>query len=228
MPFPPQDAIAIIQRHGPDFAPGTQTASSDSNDILIGLIIEQLTGQSAADAVTERIITPLRLTETSFPMEPPMPDPYAHGYAADPGSQALRDLTESNPNVAWTAGAMISSLADLRVWSKALAEGALLSPGTQRERLHIIPLSATPGFSLGYGPGIMDLNGFLGHSGAIFGYSTWLLHSPELDATIVVLANRGETETEFAGKIAVDVAHLSFPETFPRQASLPSTATPEP
>lgn len=67
----------------------------------------------------------------------------------------------------------------------------------------------------------MDLNGFLGHTGTIFGYSTWVLHSPEEDATIAVLANRGETETEFAGKIAVDIAHLFFPKEFPRAAGTP-------
>ncbi len=55
----------------------------------------------------------------------------------------------------------------------------------------------------------------MGHNGAIFGYSTWMLHSPEQDATLVVLANRGETETEFAGTIALDIAHLIFPDSFP-------------
>ena len=53
----------------------------------------------------------------------------------------------------------------------------------------------------GYGLGIMDWTGWLGHAGAIFGYSTWMLHHPEKDATVVVLANRGETQQEFASAI---------------------------
>jgi hypothetical protein len=73
--------------------------------------------------------------------------------------------------------------------------------------------------------GILEINGFYGHNGAIFGYSTWMLHGLAQDATIVVLANRGETETEFAGPIALEIAHLLFPEQFPRQPGAPA-ATP--
>ncbi|MGH2614885.1 MAG: serine hydrolase domain-containing protein [Thermomicrobiales bacterium] len=228
MAFTPQDAVEIIKRHPADFAPGEKVQYSDSNYILAGLIIEKVTGGSAAEAITSRIIEPLGLTGTSFPDSPEMPEPYAQGYAADPGSAALRDLTESNPEVPWTAGAIISTLDDLRVWGRVLAEGTLLSAETQAARLQIGPISSVPGFDVGYGLGIMDVNGFLGHSGAIFGYSTWVVRSPEEQATIVVLANRGETETEFAGTIAADIAHLFFPERFPRAASAPATPTPAP
>jgi D-alanyl-D-alanine carboxypeptidase len=222
MPFTPDDAIAIIERHPPDVPPGERMQYSDSNYILLGLIIEQVTGQSAGDAIASRIIEPLRLTGASFPTTPEMPEPYARGYAADPGSAVLRDLTASNPNVAWTAGAMISTLDDLRVWAKALAEGTLLDPRTQQERLEVGGKKQGPGFSLGYGLGIMEVNGFYGHNGSIYGYSTWMLHSPDLDATIVVLANRGETQAEFAGTMAIDIAHLLFPEQFPRAAGTPA------
>ncbi len=221
MPFTPREAVEIITRHPADFPPGERVQYSDSNYILAGLIIEQLTGVSAAEAVTSRIIEPLGLTSTSFPDTPEMPEPYAHGYAADPGSADLRDLTESNPDVPWTAGAIISTLEDLRVWGRVLAEGTLLSAETQRERLQFGTLASSPGYEVGYGLGIASINGFLGHTGAIFGYSTWLLHSREANATIAVLANRGETETEFAGKIAVDITHLFFPAAFPRAAGTP-------
>ena len=219
MPFAPREAVEIVKRYPPDFPPGEKVQYSDTNYILAGLIIEAVAGVSAAEAISSRILEPLGLTGTSFPDTPKMPMPFPRGYGADPGSADVRDITESNPDVAWTAGAMISTLDDLRVWGRALAEGTLLSAETQRERLRFAALPAAPGFELGYGLGIMRLNGFLGHAGAIFGYSTWMLHSTEEDATIVVLANRGETETEFASKIAVDIAHQLFPERFPRDAS---------
>ena len=227
MPFDPHEVIAIVQRHEPDFPPGAQTRYSDTNYILAGFIIEQLTGERAAAAIDARIMAPLALAGTSFPDTPAMPEPYTRGYAAEPRSADLRDLTESNPAVPWTAGAMISTLRDLRVWGAALAAGTLLSPETQRERLQISPIAAAPGFTFGYGLGIMEINGFLGHNGAIFGYSTWLLHSLAKEATIVVLANRGETQTEFAGGIAIDIAHHLFPEQFPRAAATLVPATPE-
>ena len=80
---------------------------------------------------------------------------------------------------------------------------------------------------MGYGLGIMEINGFYGHTGAIFGCSTWILHSPAEDGAIVVPANRGETQTEFPDAIAVDLGHLVFPTGFPRAAgTLAPTAPP--
>lgn len=217
MPFSRKAFLEILQRHEPDFAPGAEARYSDSNYFLAGLIIEAVTGRSAADEIAARILQPLGLAGTSLPDSAAMPTPFARGYAADPGSDELRDLTESNPDVPWTAGAMISTLDDLRAWARALAAGDLLLPATQRERLTLLPMSLGPGREIGYGLGIIEWNGFLGHAGAIFGYSSWLLHSIEEDATIVVLANRGETETEFASAITADIGALFFPERFPKK-----------
>lgn len=222
--YTPEQEIEIVRQHPADFPPGETVQYSDTNYVLLGLILEQVTGESTAQVITSRILQPLGMTETSYPDTPAMPEPYARGYAADPGSPNLRDLTSSNPMVPNASGAMISTLGDLRIWGKALATGALLSPATQAERVKTGLISDQPGFTLGYGLGIMDLNGFYGHTGAIFGYSTWLLHSPARDATLVVLANRGETDVEFAGKIAVDILHLLFPEQFPKEASEPKAA----
>jgi D-alanyl-D-alanine carboxypeptidase len=224
--FTSAQEIDIMRQHPADFPPGEKVHYSDSNYVLLGEIIEQVTGKPAGEVVTSQVLAPLGLTNTSFPDTPEMSTPYAHGYAADPGSPNMRDVTRSNPVVANAAGAMISTLDDLHIWGKVLAEGTLLTPQTQAERLQIGPISSNSGIRLGYGLGIMEVNGFYGHNGAIFGYSTWLLHSPELDATIVVLANRGETETEFAGPIAIDIAHFLYPEQFPRELGTPAAATP--
>ena len=228
MPFAPEDALAIVRRHPPDFAPGERLNYSDTNYVLLGLIVEQLIGQAVGTAITERIIEPLGLTSTSYPTTPEMPDPHARGYATDPDGAGLRDVTRSNPDVAGPAGAMISTLADLRAWAKALADGALLRPETERERQRWSPLPAAPGFDVAYGLGIMELNGFVGHNGSIFGYSTWMMHLPADDATVVVLTNRAETETETAGGIFLDVARLLFPERVPPSAGTPAAGTPVP
>lgn len=228
MSFTPENAVEIVRQHKPNFAPGEQLLYSDTNYILLGLIMEHVTGRTAVELITTRILEPLGLTNTSFPDTPDMPQPFPNGYAASPGSANLRDLTASNPTVAWTAGAMISTLEDLRVWARALADGTLLSPATQQARLQTETLGQRQGFDIGYGLGIVEINGFYGHNGAIFGYSTWMLYSPELNATLVVLANRGETETEFAGTIALDIAHLSFPDNFPLAPGTPASATPTP
>ena len=228
MPFTPADVLAIVRAHPPDFAPGEGLNYSDTNYVLLGLIIEQLTRQAVGAAITERVIVPLSLAGTRYPTTPEMPDPHARGYATDRDGTGLRDVTRSNPDVTGPAGAMISTLADLRTWAKALADGTLLRPETQRERLRWSPLPAAPGFDVAYGLGVMELNGFVGHNGSIFGYSTWMMHLPKHDATIVVLTNRAETETETAGGIFLDLVRFLFPARFPAAAGTPVAGTPAP
>jgi D-alanyl-D-alanine carboxypeptidase len=210
MPFSDEQFLEIMQRNEPKFAPGEGVEYSDSNYYLLGMVIERLTGRSAAQEIAERITQPLGLTGTSLPDSPAMPSPAPRGYAASPDSKELRDLTESSARVPWTAGAMISTLEDLRAWSRALAHGTLLTPEMQRERLRMSELPLGDDLRFGYGLGIMEWNGWLGHAGAIFGYSTWMLHHPEKDATVVVLANRGETQQEFASAITFEILQTLF------------------
>lgn len=226
MPFAPEQAIGIIRRYPADFEPGAQVRYSNSNYVLLGLIIERVTGQTAAAAITDRVIAPLGLANTSFPDTPEMPEPYAHGYNGAASGDPLRDATRSNPAVPWTAGAMVSTLADLRTWAEALAGGTLLSEATQRERL---TWGSFPGEGLDvrYGLGVMQVNGLVGHNGGIPGYSSWMVHAPEEGATIVVVTNRAAEVGGTADPIFIGIAQRLFPERFASLSTTPA-ATPAP
>ena len=227
--FTPDDVIAIVKRHGPDFAPGASLSYSDTNYFLLGMVIEQVTGMSAAQALQEHIFTPLGLTETSLPDTPEMPAPFARGYIATSATDdTLRDVTLSNPLSAWTAGGIVSTVADLQVWAVALGEGRLLSPETQRERLSFELIPGGSRLPVSYGLGIMDVAGFVGHNGAIYGYSTWVLYDPESKGSLVVLANRGELQTEFAGPIAVGIIDRLFPGRVEAAEAAPKQGMPAP
>ena len=225
----PQDVIAIVERHEPDFAPGTSFSYSDTNYTLLGLIIEQITGTSAAQALQDFIFTPLGLNQTSLPDTPRMPEPFPRGYiAASATDDTLRDVTLSNPLSAWTAGGIVSTLHDLQLWAVALGQGTLLTPETQRERLQWIGLPGDSRLPVSYGLGIMNVAGFIGHNGAIYGYSTWVLYDPESEGSLVVLTNRGELQVEFAAPIAVDIIELLYPGRIEAAEMPPSTGTPIP
>ena len=193
LPFTPQEAIAIARTHPAAFAPGERFHYSETNYLLLGLIVERLTGRSAGEAIEQRIVR----------------------YSPGPNGGPLRDLTRTNPGVSWTAGAMVSNLDDLRVWVKALATGALLSPSTQQERLRMTAIPGGEPVDARYGLGIFSLVGFLGHNGAIAGYSTVAVYLPEEDATIVVLVNTSTLEGGATDAILFDVAGLLFPNRFP-------------
>ncbi len=224
MEFTPQNAVEIIRQYPADFAPGDHVQYSNSNYVLLGLVIEQITGQTADVAITERIIRPLGLTNTVFPTTPDLPEPFVRGYEAAVPGATLRDMTASNPYVPWTAGAMTSTLADLRVWAKALADGTILSPATQRERL---TWGVFPGqvLDVRYGLGILEVNGLIGHSGGIFGYSSWMVHAPEEDATVVIVTNRANNDGGSADPIFIQIIQMLFPDRFATTTGTP-VATP--
>jgi len=210
--FTPDDALAIARRFPPIFAPGAGVSYCDTNTVIAGKIAELATGTSTEQLLRDRIVSPLGLRETSFPTDPEMPEPLLRGYAQPDGSSPMRDVTRSNPNVAWTAGAMVSTLQDLSVWSKALATGSLLSRAMQEVRLRTRPLH--PDQPVRYGLGIADLYGFLGHNGGIAGYSSMMLHDPAIDATVIAATNLSGIHGGAADPIALQLIQRFFPERF--------------
>lgn len=214
MPFSPQDVVAIVKRHAPQFAPGEKVSYCDSNYTFLGLISEKVTGKPIAQVIEEQVLIPLKLRGTSFPTITTIPAPFARGYyVGDDGKGELKDYTFSNPNVPWTAGAMVSTLDDLHVWAKALVTGALLKPETQAERLPFGALADSSGLS-GYGLGIAKFGDFIGHGGTTLGYTTAILYLPDADATFVREGNQSSMFSNGATEILLTLAKQLFPERF--------------
>jgi D-alanyl-D-alanine carboxypeptidase len=111
---------------------------------------------------------------------------------------------------------MISTLGDLKLWAKALATGTLLTRATQGQRLRTVPLGGVPGkISLRYGLGILKINGFLGHNGAILGYGSAMFYLPRAHATFVVEGNNNNLSSTVPTDVFVQLADYLFPRQFP-------------
>lgn len=208
----PDDVLAIVNANPPAFAPGAQTQYCDTNYVLLGLIIEAVTGRPAGEVIVEQVVEPLGLASTVFPTDPTVPEPHPTAYVPDPDDPSTppKVVNDVNPAVAWTAGAMISSLEDLRVWGEELASGSLLSPELQRERLTSNRFSPT-GINFGYGLGVERLNDIVGHNGAIYGYSTVVFRYPEVDMTVVVVSNSSTNFTTPTSEIALKLIQQLYP-----------------
>ena len=168
------------------FPPGTQYDYSNTNIVLLGLVVEKQSGQSLPDYIREHILAPLKLTHTSFPTTAVFPDPHPQGYTILQGVE--RTATDWNPSWGWATGNMISTLEDMRIWTRALATGALLSPENQRQRLDTtVPMN--PEKSAFYGLGIFNDGGWVGHTGVIFGYHTAAFYLPQTQTTLVFFMN---------------------------------------
>jgi D-alanyl-D-alanine carboxypeptidase len=184
--FTPRQLLAYAFRHKNSFAPGAQFQYSNTNFVLLGLVVEKVTGVRLADFLDERVLGPARLRDTLLPRGTEFPQPHPHGYTNQTLTGAVADSTDWNPSWAWAAGAMISDLHDLRRWAEIVATGKLLSPGTQAQRLRMLP-TGIPGLS--YGLGLFDANGWIGHNGSIPGYETVTVYLPAQRATLVIMIN---------------------------------------
>jgi D-alanyl-D-alanine carboxypeptidase len=150
--YQPQQLVDIALSVGP---PVHGWLYSNTNYVLLGMIIQKVTGQSPATEISRRILVPLGLRDTSFPLtSTQIPAPYAHGYF---GSVDVTNLI--NPSAAWTSGAMISTVGDVATFYRALLTGRLLPPAEQRELLTTIPVDdAGELFPEHYGLGIYSVH----------------------------------------------------------------------
>lgn len=171
----------------PLFAPGTDFYYSNTNYILLGTVIEEITGRPYPEVLQTEILEPLELGDTSFPDRSEIPDPHLSGISLQgtpDDSQEPVETTDWSPTSAWTAGQIISTLDDLLVWGRALATGqGFLDEEMAVERLEAIPEEG------GYGFGMGCLSGWVGHTGDIPGYNTTVYHHTASDTTVVVLVN---------------------------------------
>jgi len=184
----PRELVEWGLKTTPSFPPGKGWHYSNTNYVLLGMILEKVSGMKIEALLKQKIYTPLGLTQTSFPSTSAMPVPFARGITAQSLDNTVSDATTRNPSWGFTAGQMISNLADMHTWVVSYTTGTLVSPQMQQARLTWVTLPPnTP--DRRYGMGIGDGSGWLGHTGELPGYNTAGYYLPGKKATIVVLVN---------------------------------------
>ena len=186
--FTPQELLGYAFAAPPVFPPGQGFQYSNTNTVLLGLVVEKVGGQKLPDYTRVHILVPLGMDHTSFPTTNAFPEPHAQGYTTTTASGAETTATDWNPSWAWAAGAMISTLQDMHIWAPALATGKLLAPEIQKQRLQTLSIPGQPPRD-GYGLGIFNLGGWIGHNGSVPGYEAVAVYLPEKQLTLVILIN---------------------------------------
>jgi D-alanyl-D-alanine carboxypeptidase len=189
----PRDLVEIAVSHEPTFAPGAGFAYSNTNYVLAGLIVEQVTGRSLGRELRRRIFVPLRLRATMLATTPAMPRPHAHGYRVL-GEPPAVDITGLNP-YPWAAGAIVSTVGELATFYRALLRGRLLA----RPQLAAMKQTIREGTKVDipgqrYGLGLERFptrcGGAWGHNGDIPGYFTYLFSSGDGRRQAVLTVNQ--------------------------------------
>jgi D-alanyl-D-alanine carboxypeptidase len=148
--------------------PGKRFKYNNSNYVLLGMIIEKVTGDSFENQVFERILKPLKLNSTSFPVKSAnIPEPYARGYDFNPQTGVIKNLSLMiNPSWAWCSGNGISNASDLLNWIKAYLNGYGISEKLLVEQMTFLPVNYD---RISYGLGVMNRYSAVGHNGNFAG-----------------------------------------------------------
>ncbi|MFH9354212.1 serine hydrolase domain-containing protein [Kitasatospora sp. NPDC017646] len=198
--YEPADLIAIAAAKPLEFEPGSKFAYCNTNYFVIGLLIEKVTGRSYRTEITERVLEPLKLTETVLPGDDPnIPGPHARGYMQIGGEPV--DVTLMNPSEAGCAGEIISTTRDLDTFFSALFSGKLLDEPELTEMTTALPEDMIENLpmGIGYGLGIMKLANdagldLWGHGAGIPGYATFAATTRDLSARVQLSFTIGDKD----------------------------------
>ena len=183
----PKQLVDIALEKPQAFEAGTKVAYSNTNYTLLGMIIEKATGNDLGTELTNRIFEPLGLDDTSFPADPAITGPHAHGYLKAPGQDDL-DVTGVSPSVYWGAGNVISTATDIADFYVALLDGDLLSEDSLAEMETVNEEHGDLGMAAGLMRNKNDCGSSWGHDGAVAGYDSVAFRTDD-GRTVIAMAN---------------------------------------
>lgn len=198
-PIDRDSLIALFKKKPLDFTPGGKFSYSNSGYILLGYIIEKVTGKPYFQVLRENIFRPLHMDHSGFDFSGLKSPDKAIGYQA--GGYQPSTIVDSS--VSFAAGAIYSTVGDLYKWDRALYAGKIISQASLQKAF-------TPHLSnYGYGWSIDSAYGkkTVGHGGGIPGFTSFILRVPEDETCIIVLNNR-PTPQSAPEKIARDINTL--------------------
>lgn len=204
---PPELVERVIQTP-PVFEPGAegQWEYSNTNYVILGMLIERITGTTYAEELQARILDPLELEHTYFPVENSHHEDAARGYVGEVAP------THDMASFIWAAGNMVSTTSDLQRFAQALFTGDLLKPESRVLMLTFVQAyDRTSERNLDYGLGVMRISVPLqigitehpspiatstvfGHRGGWAGFRSILWYEPEHGIVIALGVNQAQTD----------------------------------
>ena len=215
--------VGFVRRDSLDFAPGTRYSYSNTGYVLLGMVIEKISGKSYAKFVQDEFFTPLKLTQSSYCPSKTTDPSFAAGYTRS-GSQ-LVPATFLNLTHPHAAGALCSTVKDFVAWQRALASGKVVSPASYTQMT--TPNTLNDGRATNYGFGLNStmLSGHrnITHTGGINGFTTVAHYFPEDTLNVVAFDN---TDHVSPGALASNIARAFY--GLPMVSRQPAAAQPLP
>ena len=202
--------LNLAKSNGVYFEPGAGYLYANSNYILLGRILETITGRTIRDIIMQDVVAKAGLKNTLWPTAggisaDGIPEPAAHGYGPHPLKgipiigwfvPAVSDQTVMNPEIMGCAGRLVTNLDDLLTFAAAVRDGTLVSPemhsfqfDTDNHWPHATDAPSPAPVNYGHGPGVISFGEWIGHPGGLNGYGSVCYCHPESDARFVGMQN---------------------------------------
>jgi CubicO group peptidase (beta-lactamase class C family) len=214
-----QDLVDAFKKEPMQFAPGTQYRYNNSGYVLLGAIIEKVSGKSYEAFVTESIFKPLGMTSTYYGSNEPIIPRRAQGYTGPADKPAnAQYLSMTQP---YSAGSLVATVDDLAKWDAALYTETLLKKTTLEQMWTAFTLASGKSTDYGYGWSISTLRGrrSIEHGGGIPGFSTFGLRVPDDRVYVAVLCNSDRPKAS-PGYVAKRIAAIAMGKPFPEHTAV--------
>ncbi len=193
---PPIGIIDWVRNDPLEFAPGTQYAYSNTDNIVVGLIAEAVTGKPYGTLLQDIVFGPAALAQTSLPTQDiALPSPFIHGYVVAAGSEPQDVTTFLSPSGAWASGAIVSTPNDLAAFIRADLGLTFFGAAEQQEQMQFVSGNSSPP-----GPGTNEAGLGLfryttpcgvvyGHTGNFPGYTQWAASTADGTLSVTTTLN---------------------------------------
>lgn len=201
LPHTPRQIVDLLKDQPSDFAPGAGFKYDNTGYVLLGSVIEAVSGLAYRDYLEQKLLHPLGLTHSGYDDGRTLLPHAAQAYT-DHGD-AVRKGPPVDMSNAYAAGAMTSTVDDLLAWQGMLFGGAVLS----RDGTAVMFADGGHGYGMGWFVSTRFSRRVFEHGGDLMGFSAMLAYYPAERLTVIVLSNYGE---EVVGKIASELAGLAL------------------
>jgi D-alanyl-D-alanine carboxypeptidase len=211
----PEEIIALTRDLPLEFEPGTKYKYDNSGYILLGYVIEKVSGQRYADYLRDHIFKPLGMDHTGYDVSEEVQHHRAAGYELG-NDGVVRNASYVSMTLPYAAGGLYSDVDDLLVWDQAYYAGKLLTPASMAD------MFTAHSEHYGYGWEIQRTNGrrVWWHTGSLNGFHAYIGRYPDQKLTVIVLANIFQAPVQ---KIGDALASLNFGE-MPESQAKPGAA----
>ncbi len=222
--WPPQDVLDTFVG-SPDYVKGSQWGYSNTNYIILGMIIEQTTGLPAAEALKVRAYDSAGLSSMFLAPDDSITTSRAHNWQDITGTGVFADYydfpVEALYSIPWTAGTIFGTAEELVYWSDALFRGNIVSQNLFSQM--VSPQWPSTFYGLGITVAPVFGRTVWGHGGSYIGYRTAMFYSNQDKISIAVIVNQNPADVDFAYLDLFD-AILSYVPTSIETSTPPTVA----